>query len=243
MGFTLVELLVVIAIIATLIGLIFPAVRQAYIQAMRGACKSNVRRMVESCQLYARRTPLHIGTGIDMLPAVDVTDANWANIEDGNAACLWLLVKHRLASRDLFLCPEAGSRYGNEAASETDTSFTFDAGTGASTLSYSYISMVDPVLREGTYMGPNIRTSLVLLADKNPRVVFNTANFANIVNNYSDNTDNHIGEGGNIGRMDGSADWLTETGGQDADGDDIYASIDDADEPKRTNIDDSLCIP
>ena len=267
-AFTLTELLVVIAIIATLIALIFPAVRQGYIQAMRGACKANVRRMVEACQTYAVKDRLHLGPGshVDMLPMVDVTAGNWPNITDGNPACLWLLIKHRLAARNLFLCPEAATRFGNTAPGDDDTAFRVDATTGGATLSYSYMSMAprenddddDDIpdtatlsellslsIRQSSFLGQHIRTSLVLIADKNPRIVFDQPALDPIIETYSPNSNNHLAEGQNIGRMDGSADWVTETGGQDTDGDDIYAPLEVADEAfgSRTGIEDSFCAP
>jgi len=265
-----VELLVVVAILGALLSLVFPAVQRAYVMAMRTACNANVRRITEACLMYARKQRYHIDTGADAFPSVAVGDTGWSHVLEagsndpppvGNAACLWLLVRYNLAARELFLCPEAATRLGWRVPGDEDISFTYDTDNNISTLSYSYMSMLigdqaqdpdedaPPVnMREVSYLGPILPASMVIIADKNPRVTFNDDD-DQLTDNPPDfpspNSYNHDQEGQNVGKIDGSAVWVDESESDLTDSDDIYAARELVDDQNgwRTDPDDTFCIP
>jgi prepilin-type N-terminal cleavage/methylation domain-containing protein len=66
-GFTLVELLVVIAIIATLIGLLLPAVQSAREAARRTGCSFNIRGLTQAIMVY-ESTKRRLPATTDRLP-------------------------------------------------------------------------------------------------------------------------------------------------------------------------------
>ena len=66
-GFTLVELLVVIAIIATLIGLLLPAVQSAREAARRTGCSFNIRGLTQAILVY-ESTKRRLPAATDRLP-------------------------------------------------------------------------------------------------------------------------------------------------------------------------------
>jgi len=70
-GFTLVELLVVIAIIATLIGLLLPAVQSAREAARRTGCSFNIRGLTQAIMVY-ESTKKRLPAVTDRLPATSL---------------------------------------------------------------------------------------------------------------------------------------------------------------------------
>ena len=112
----MIELMVVVGIIIVLMSILVPSINKARMLVMRGVCRANIRKIAEGCQAYAQGD---IGRGAGLgFPAVNVTAANWRNINNkhnSQPACLWLLVEYKFAARELFVCSEAETRFGWKA--------------------------------------------------------------------------------------------------------------------------------
>lgn len=213
-AFTLIELLVVTSILVILLMIMLPALARIRLTAMRKTCMQNLRSIGQGCMVYARDITMHRGAGGSKagLPSTG-QDLNWHMINSGNPECMWLLVRFRFVAREKFYCPEAGLRTGTREPARGDDHFTYDTDTKVGTLSYSYLTMTNDVNDETrdwgdqTYMGsPDLDSRIVILADKNPRYVFNST----IASGPAANSLNHDGEGQNIAHLDGSVEWATD---------------------------------
>ena len=230
-GFSLVELLVVIGVICLLAAILVPSLIRARDLARRAVCCSNVREITKGCIAYANDATWHRGSTSFALPSLRTDSWTWNNITTGNPGGLWLLLSgtYPKASTPLSLswsfttswvnykslsCPGAtGNNRGVNALSRTSTTFVINS------VHYGYLSQVKNGDANSPY--PNAtpitevkNVGMVIVADKNPNFTYNiaTSSFSwkpSIRKYPSGNSENHNGDGQNVGRLDGSSQWVT----------------------------------
>jgi prepilin-type N-terminal cleavage/methylation domain-containing protein len=117
-GFTLVELLVVIGVIATLLGLMLPALGAARESGRAVVCLSNLRQAGAACRMWAQE---HGGEGPNI-------GWPWGSVPN------WALVVQDVAGRDgyspesVLVCPEHQSRTAQELTRTYAMNATGQAG-------------------------------------------------------------------------------------------------------------------
>ena len=206
-GFTLIELLVVIAIMALLMGILVPSFGSAMSLTRRLRCRTNLKGIVGAVVAFADRKQEHRGSGVSRaLPVAPGIDANWSDPSNGNAKCMWILVERRYVQPELFLCP---------AMAELTAGNRSDGKFYRNTCGYSYLSMVGrgskdilPVLTLA-----NAPPGLIIVGDRNPRFNDLGARDSSVDNESNSKSHGKRGKkwvGQNVGRIDGSAAWLTQ---------------------------------
>jgi len=236
-----VELLVVISIIALLVAILMPALGRIHDLALRLSCSTRQREIARACATFAMDKRMHRTGARDALPITDTPPGpgNWGDLQNGNPACLWLLIEHKFAPRKVFLCPAAARRRNFKAPASDEKYFT------EKTYSYSYLSQVEFTDNETnkTYAATSsheVSSQLIIVADQNPRCV---PGITNIDADENKNSENHGGEGQNVTTLGGSTKWI-ESPDDTSGGDDIYAA-ENGDEAsgQRGNFNDSFLIP
>ncbi len=148
-GFTLIELLVVIAIIATLIGLLLPAVQKAREAASRMSCQNNLKQIALAVHNYASVT------SDGQLPPVRAHSygASWAvlilpDLEEGNLYRHWNLDASygeqtptaRQTPVKIYFCPTRRSAKSAAVSTNGDIQDNSEWGTGSGGPRYGHWS-------------------------------------------------------------------------------------------------------
>jgi len=237
-AFTLVELLVVIAIIGILATLLVPALARARELGRRAKCASNLHAIGRALQTYAH-------TNDSTLPNIESTEAAWyavgqnnnkpalTNVPDGSRPLFMLMYvpdgtdrrKTGYVTAGAFICPSVSDAQPDPMEYSRQVGFTSNRSISYS-FQYQINSSTAPFL---TLIDEGARP---ILSDKNPLVRFaGSTGSAGGTTYYrvnsptglptDSNSQSHGGDGQNVLRLSGTAEWTTDVA--EVAGDNIWA--------------------
>ena len=226
-GFTLTELLVVIVIIALLASILMPSLLSARVQMLRTKCGNNAGEIAKACQTYAMDNTMNRLGHAKAMPSGSTT--SWTDLLDGHIKGLGLLYQRQFIGREYFICPEASTRYEHQPLPEDHDPVTdgyyFKQTREETNLSYAYLIQF---YKDGTetieYTSVGVKEeatnkymdgTMIIVADESPQITLGTAGGTGA--DPLTNSANHKGEGQNVARLGGSAEWVTIPRLQDPD--------------------------
>jgi len=246
-GFTLVELLVVVAIIAILATLLVPAVQRAVELAKQASCKAKLKGVGTAIAMFRgedekAKFPLLFTTGD---PEAEITsdhcaetldDDSKTNLKqriDGNESAMqnvWVLIVKGLVTEDAFGCPSDTDLVTREFTDRNDRKMHKIGWRSSAEFSYGmhfpYKAISDTSnpnqqtnIDNPAYLGPHLKGSFVILADKNPS---DTTEAARGVGKDAEFPSNHVNDGEGYLMYSGQVSWKQSTEDSDINGDDIY---------------------
>ncbi|MCG3178500.1 MAG: hypothetical protein BIFFINMI_00828 [Phycisphaerae bacterium] len=168
-GFTLIELLIIIGILALLLAILMPSLSAAREAARRVKCAHNLHNIGLALASYANdngtqypRTNKSPNKWRNVGYQATFNDATNATKNAGNLRALYLLIRGRYATPDLFICPSASTDEAL-AVNSIDTYYEFPRRVNCS---YSYYNTW------GWSPKSTDNSALAVLADRNPLIKF-----------------------------------------------------------------------
>jgi len=204
-AFTLVELLVVIGIILVLISMLIPVLAATWERARRTQCASNLHQIGIALHNYASTDKRGMYPRTVYEPDYPGVYAFEGPTTGNNVtSALYLLVRQRLATADLFLCPSAG-RKPTTFISSSPVSLREDFGWESpysNTLQYSYANPYPGTHEQEANYRPIpsvLAPDFALAADRNDLWAW--------TGQHAPNSPNHDWKGQNVLYNDGHVAW------------------------------------